>query len=356
MTNAPPSAESPIIAVYGAYGYTGALVVAELARRGLRTIVIGRDAERLRDVAAAGALGTVARVAALDDARGLADALADADVVINAAGPFGRTVEAVVGAAIRSRTHYVDTSGEQRPTKLVFDAFAAAAAEAGVSVVPGTADDGLPTNLAAQVAADQLAAVEDISIAVSITGGVTRGSVRSLHDALAGATLDYEDGEWRPATPRTATITFPNAEEPTPVSTFPLPAVITVPRHVAARRVWGLLDDELIAALHAIDPASVALMPLGPPAEQRRTSRWSIVVDASDGTGGNARAWAQGPDGYRLTAVIAVEAAVRVATDGAPAGTLAAAQAFDPAGFLDALAEHGVEWGVESTVAAGGAA
>lgn len=355
MTTLNLPAHSPRIAVYGGSGYTGSLVVAELARRGLGTVVVGRNAERLRHVAGTGSPGTTVRVAALDDAPALAEALADVDVVINAAGPFGRSVEAVVGAAIVSRTHYVDTSGEQRATKLVFDRFAEAAAAAGVTVVPGTADDGLPTNFAAQLAAEQLASVEDIAILVSITGGATRGSVRSLHDAMAGPTLDYDHGEWRPAIHRVATITFADADAPTNLSTFPLPAVVTVPRHIAAKRVWGLVDDELIAALRAIEPDSVEDLPEGPPADQRRTSRWTIAVDATDGSGGSARAWVHGPDGYRLTAVIAVEAAVRIAAGGVPVGALAAAQAFDPADFLDSLAGHGVEWGVASTIAGRGA-
>ena len=49
-----------------------------------------------------------------------------------------------------------------------------------------------------------------------------------------------------------------------------------------------------------------------------------------------------GPDAYGLTAVIAVEGARRLVADGAPAGALTPAQAFDVEGFLDALAPHGV--------------
>ncbi|MBN3828278.1 saccharopine dehydrogenase, partial [Burkholderia sp. Ac-20384] len=37
------------VAVYGATGHTGRFVVAELARRGVRAIRIGRDAARLAE-------------------------------------------------------------------------------------------------------------------------------------------------------------------------------------------------------------------------------------------------------------------------------------------------------------------
>ena len=44
------------MAVYGASGYTGRLVLAELARRDIPAVLVGRDPERLR--AAAAAAGT----------------------------------------------------------------------------------------------------------------------------------------------------------------------------------------------------------------------------------------------------------------------------------------------------------
>src|SRR2546423_1704143 len=46
------------IAVYGASGYTGKLVVAELVRRDIEMVLVGRDIERLRQAAVlAGAAG-----------------------------------------------------------------------------------------------------------------------------------------------------------------------------------------------------------------------------------------------------------------------------------------------------------
>lgn len=55
------------VAVYGATGYTGQLVVAELRRRGLGIVISGRSADSLRRVAAAQAY----------DARAFLDALGE---------------------------------------------------------------------------------------------------------------------------------------------------------------------------------------------------------------------------------------------------------------------------------------
>src|SRR5919202_4561014 len=55
------------IAVYGASGFTGGLVVAELGRQGLSPVLVGRSAERLRKAAVdAGVAGAEVRVAGLD--------------------------------------------------------------------------------------------------------------------------------------------------------------------------------------------------------------------------------------------------------------------------------------------------
>jgi short subunit dehydrogenase-like uncharacterized protein len=62
----------------------------------------------------------------------------------------------------------------------------------------------------------------------------------------------------------------------------------------------------------------------------------------------------RGPDTYGSTAVIAVEAARRLALGAAPPGVLAPAQAFDPADLLAFLADRGIITGVISGVGAPG--
>ena len=109
----------------------------------------------------------------------------------------------------------------------------------------------------------------------------------------------------------------------------------------------GLLNADLVDRLRAVSPGLVAAMPAGPAAEQRRLQRWTHVVEAVGGDGRVARGEVEGSDGYAMTAIIAVEGARRLITDGAAAGVLAPAEAFDSTDFLDWLAPHGVRWRVE---------
>jgi short subunit dehydrogenase-like uncharacterized protein len=345
------------IAVYGASGYQGKLIVAELARRDIEVVPVGRDRERLREAAVrAGLAGAEVRVAGLDDTEGLAGALRDCAAVINCAGPFTRSGAAMTRAALTAGCHYVDTSGEQLHIKETFDTFGDEAERAGVTVVPAATDGGVPGDLIAHLLAGRVEPVEEIVTAHRIVGGggMSR-SVLATIETLRSGGIGYEDGDWRPGTPaRRTAMTFPGSPEPVPVVRFALQEVVTVPRHVRVRRVEGVAEAALGARFtSAVDPALIESVPEGPAEESRRDQEFTIVVDATGRDGRSARGMVSGPDTYGTTAVIAVEAARRLAADGAKPGVLAPAQAFDPADFLDFLAPYGVGWSITAPDGAG---
>jgi short subunit dehydrogenase-like uncharacterized protein len=343
------------IAVYGASGYQGKLVAAELAGRGIDMVLVGRSPARLRTAAEqAGVPDAETRTAVLDDAGRLAASLRDCEALINCAGPFTRSGDALARAAITAGCHYVDTSGEQLHIKQIFDTLAIDAEAAGVTVVPATTDAGVPGDLIAHLLAERVEPVEEITAAHRIVGGggMSRGSLRSLIEAietLRSGGLGYEDGDWRPGTPaRRTSMTFPGSSEQIPVVRFALQEVVTVPRHVRVRRVEGVAEAALATRLtSAIDPALLDRMPEGPAEDSRSAQEFIIVVDAVGRDGRSARGVVSGPDTYGTTAVIAVESARRLAAGGAEPGVLAPAQAFDPAGFLDFLAPHDIGWSIE---------
>ena len=122
--------------------------------------------------------------------------------------------------------------------------------------------------------------------------------------------------------------------------------MVTVPRHVRAGRVRSGIRTEVADLFAALTPDVVDVVPEVLDEETRSTNRWLMLVEAVDDAGRRVRGWVTGSDAYGLTAVIAVEGARRLVTDGASAGALTPAQAFDAAGFLDALAPHGVTWQV----------
>lgn len=346
------------IAVYGASGYQGRLVAAELCRRGFGDglVLAGRSAERLsaaaRDV---GLPDAELRIARTDDAEALVAAFEGVDSVINCAGPFTVSGDAVLQAAIRARIHYVDTCGEQSFIKHIYDSYAASAEQAGITAVPAATDGGVPGDLLAHLLAARLGPLDELTSAHMIEGGggPSRGSLRSVpavRDALqSGGELTYQDGAWLPGVPAARDeITLPGDDEPTRMVGFPLQEVVSVPRHVRVRRVQSVAEAALASRLATpIASAMIDELPDGPSEADRQKQHFTIVIDAISAEGDVARGVVRGIDTYGTTAVIAAEAARRLATDTARPGVRAPAEAFDPADFLDWLAPHGLTWSIE---------
>ncbi|GAA3032480.1 saccharopine dehydrogenase NADP-binding domain-containing protein [Streptosporangium longisporum] len=323
-------------------------------------MAVGRDAGRLREALAVTGLdgaGVEVRTTGDGDVPGhdaLVTAFGDADAVVSCAGPFTRTGASVVRAAIAAGRHHVDTAGEQLYVKQIFDTFGADAERAGVAVVPAATDACVPTDLIAHLLAERLGPLAEITCVHLIEGGggPSRGSLRSVLeslDAIRTGGLVYDGGDWRAGTsPGHASILLPGETEATAVTGFPLPEVVTVPRHVPTGRFVGFAEAALTAALSApVDPRIVDGLPEGPDPESRAAQRFTYVVDATGAGGRRARGVVRGFDTYGTTALIAVEAARRLVADPPKPGVLAPAQAYDPAGFLDFLASHGVHRTVE---------
>lgn len=337
------------IAVNGATGYTGKLVVAELVRLGIDHVLVGRNEERLRQTRhEAGATDADIRLADIADPAALVAAFDDCDAVVNCAGPFTALGEPVIRAAIDAGSHYVDTAGEERYVLDVFERFAADARQAGVTVVPAMADDGGPGDFIGHLTGRAVAPVSRLTLGLWYrNGGASRGSLRSMLALLDEKALDYRDGGWEPnATPSRDTMRFPGTTDAVPMAAIGIPPIATIPRHVDVAHADGLVNADLVDALRAVTPELLATVPAGPPPDERRLQRWTHVAEAIGTDGRTARGEVEGGDGYGMTAVIAVDAARRLIADGATAGVLAPSEAFDAADFLDGLAPHGVRWRV----------
>jgi short subunit dehydrogenase-like uncharacterized protein len=177
--------------LYGATGYTGKLIVQRLLALGVQPVVGGRDAAKLAAVAEP--VGLAQRVAHLSDADALQRALRDVAVVLNAAGPFSHTAQPMVAACRRAGVHYLDVTGEVR----VIDALAqqhAAARASKIMVMPAVGFDVVPSDCLAAHVAQRLPGADQLRIALTGLGLMTRASLKTLVEAWGGG-LVRRDGE-----------------------------------------------------------------------------------------------------------------------------------------------------------------
>ena len=240
MLSESSSGPAPVV-VYGASGYTGRLLCAALAARGLPTVLAGRDAARLQH--AADALADAAagvRVARLDDPASLRGAFDGARVVANCAGPFAVTGEPVLRAAIEAGCHYLDTTGEQPWIARVFEDFDEQLRRAGVAAVAGMGFDYVPGDLLCHLVGERHQPLEELLVAYHLVGfDMTRGTMRSSLEMLKGGDVTYRDGRWVPAGygPRRAFMDFPAPIGRRQIGKYPSGEIVTVPRHLEVRAV-----------------------------------------------------------------------------------------------------------------------
>src|SRR5215470_2481646 len=128
--------------IYGANGYTGALIAEAAARAGEKPILAGRRADAVRPLA--DRLGLPWRAFALEPDP-LRRELAGMGAVLHCAGPFSATSAPVVDACLATGAHYLAITGEISVFEACFARTAEAAAR-GVVVMPGVGFDVVPSD------------------------------------------------------------------------------------------------------------------------------------------------------------------------------------------------------------------
>src|SRR5580658_8430859 len=148
--------------LYGAAGYTGALIAQHACERGHRPVLAGRTAPAV--TALAGQLGLQHRAVTLDDPAALHAALADVDLVLNAAGPFLHTAAPLAEACLAAGVHYLDIGNELQVFGTLYDLHQRAQ-RAGVAIIPGVGFGVVATNCLARYVSDAVGGAAILHIA-----------------------------------------------------------------------------------------------------------------------------------------------------------------------------------------------
>lgn len=327
--------------LYGATGFTGALIAEEAVRRGHSPLLAGRSAAKLAPLAER--LGLEWAAFDLSDEAAIARRLAGVGLVFHAAGPFMITAAPMLRACLISRTHYLDITGEIPVFEYTF-AHDAAARRAGIAAISGAGFDVIPSDcLAAHVAARVPGAVT-LEIGVNAIGRASAGTLRSMLEIMAGGGLVRRDGELRPyplaGGMRTLRFTHrercaavvPWGDLSTAYRTTGIPNITTYlaypPRLLRAIRVLGPLGQLVmqIAPLRRLAQAAAGLLAHGPDETLMARARSHVWARAAAPDGRAAQAWLDTVEAYRFTALAGVRAVERVLS-AAPTGALSPAQA-----------------------------
>ena len=334
----------PDFLLYGAYGYTGRLITAAAKEYQLTPLLAGRDADRLRPLAAEHGYDYLAFD--LEDSRSLDAALDKVPVVLHAAGPFAVTAKPMLEACLRTKTHYLDITGE-------IEVFARAARldekarKAGVLLMSGVGFDVVPTDCLAAFLKDQLPEATSLKLAFAWNkGGISHGTAKTMIRGLGRSGAVRREGKIVPVSPAYKVAEFPfTAERSLNAVTIPWGDVFTayhttgipnietyyaVPKKQIRMMKWSRYLGRLFQAGPVQDflRKRIEARPAGPNAAQRERAETYVYGEVSDASGRKVAARLRTPEGYTLTYRTALEITRRVIGGEAPAGYHTPAEVF----------------------------
>jgi short subunit dehydrogenase-like uncharacterized protein len=166
--------------IYGAYGYTGRLLAAAAKARGLTPVLAGRDADKLKAVAAPLELET--RAFELDDAA-VAQQLKGVGLLLNAAGPFSATAAPALAGCLEAGCHYLDITGEIEVFEHVHGQDSALR-RGGIVACPGVGFDVIPTDCMAAALKQALPDAIALSLGFFSRSDLSPGTAKTAVEGL----------------------------------------------------------------------------------------------------------------------------------------------------------------------------
>lgn len=312
--------------LYGANGYTGALIARLAVQRGLRPLLAGRNSKKVELLSAE--LGLEHCAFSLDNDGAVDSALANVTAVLHCAGPFSQTSQPMVAGCLRTKTHYLDITGEVA----VFEAIAAQDAEAktaGVMLLPGVGFDVVPSDCLAAHLKARLPSATRLALGFQALGQISRGTATTMVEAQHRGGLIRRGGvlSFVPAAWKTRMIDF--GQGPVEATTIPwgdvftayystgIPDIEVYAAFPASTRTLMVVSRYLswllgLSAVQQFQKRLIQNQPPGPNDAERVQGRSLLWGEVEDDSGKRLGSRLQGPEGYTLTALTALVIVAKV--------------------------------------------
>ena len=329
--------------IYGCYGYTGKLISEHAVQLGLKPVLAGRDEQRTKSLAETLKLSHL--VFDLSDENSVMDNIRDFKVVLHCAGPFMFTSEVMANACIKTKTHYLDITGEISVFEKIFR-MDKAAKEAGIMLMAGVGFDVVPTDCLALYLKEKLPDADCLEMALLQKGGkLSHGTAITVAENMAEGGAVRREGKIVkiPAGTLTRMIDFgdkkrntvaiPWGDVSTAYRTTGIPN-ITIYNYVPESVIRGMKLSNYIGFILRMDFVkrrmikAIKSRPAGPTEEMRKHARGVIWGEVKNASGKTKVALLDLPEGYTLTAWTAVKIAQNILTNEPPSGAKTPAQVF----------------------------
>lgn len=303
--------------LYGANGYTAQLMLPLLRQYGLTPVLGGRSADKIEPLARE--YGLAYRIFDLADQAATRSALAEVPLVLHCAGPFAHTARPMLEACLATRTHYLDITGEIAVFELAAS-LDARAREQGITLLPGSGFDVVPTDCLAAFLHRQLPDATHLALAfANVGGGLSQGTARTMAEGLGDGGAMRRDGRIVavPLGHRAMEVDFgrlrrfvmaiPWGDVATAYYTTGIPNIetfTTVHPKTYRRLRWQKAFNWLLRMKMVRDLVKkrIANRAPGPSAERRATAQTYVWGEVRNAAGVTIQARLRTPEGYTLTA------------------------------------------------------
>jgi len=185
------------VILFGASGYTGTLTAEALVKIGLRPVLAGRNASKL-DALSTQLGGLEIHLANVDQPDSLDPILNEGDVLISTVGPFTRYGQSALGAAIRRKAHYIDSTGEPGFIAKVFQTYGPLAQLNKIVAITAFGYDYVPGHCAAAAAIENAEVdIDRVDIGYFTTQNsrfsMSQGTLASIQSAMFEPGLYYSN-------------------------------------------------------------------------------------------------------------------------------------------------------------------
>jgi len=311
--------------IYGAAGYTGALIAQEAVKQGLQPILAGRG-DNVR--ALADRLGLSARIFDLHDLQATEAGLAGVTLVLNCAGPFSATARSMIAACLARGVHYLDITGEIPVFEYAASQHAVARLRS-VILCPGVGFDVVPTDCVAATLKAALPDATELALGFDSRSALSPGTAKTAVEGLAEGGWIRQGGQLTPVPlayrvrtidfgfgPKTA-MTIPWGDVSTAWHSTGIPDIacylasppgfITTTRRL--NRLRGLLRLKLVQRLLKWH---VARTVHGPSEAKRASQTTAVWGEARNARGDTCTVRVETANGYSLTVHSALAIVARV--------------------------------------------
>lgn len=328
--------------IYGAYGFTGSKLAKLAADSGMKPIIAGRDALKTKRLALS--LGLEFEVFNLEDDSHIESKLKDIDLLYNLAGPYCKTAPTLVEACLRTKTHYMDLTGDIEIYDFLYS-LDDVAKDNGVLIMPGVGFNIVATECVAAHTVKKLPECDSLDIVMATRAKPSKGTFKQMIALLPRGGFEIKDNTLEPSEIKKTDIEVKYPDKKRTSFLIPIGELIAchksmkianIRTHYALSATWAAMADTMIDIITKFSSKSYGKKVLssfadsyakGPSEESMLEDKSYVYARASTELGLYAETMIKTPEPYYFTVQIAIIAIQKV-LDGDYAGALTPVEAF----------------------------